>query len=101
MGISNHTHRSPLPRHTPTPNSPPPWPVVEIKATSLLVFFTLPTTSMIIAKSFACVQFEDGEGGADTYMLVDMTIRCDNARYQTVYSFAVAMGLVFPVSMCE
>ena len=36
---------------------------------------------MIIFKAFACVEFENGEGGVDAYMLVDMTLRCDDDRY--------------------
>ena len=72
------------------------WDGVEIKFTSLIIFFTLPTTSMIIAKAFACIEFQDGEGGTDKFMLVDMTLSCDddNARYQTTYTFAVAVGSV-------
>ena len=77
------------------------WDGIEIKFTSLLIFFTLPTTSMIIAKAFACVEFQDGEGGTEKFMIDDMTLSCndDSPRYRTTYGFAVAMGLVFPVGV--
>ena len=67
----------------------------------LFIFFTLPTTSMIIAKAFACVEFQDGEGGTQKFMLEDMTLSCDDSspRYQTTYGFAVTMGLVFPIGV--
>mmetsp|Transcript_106080 Transcript_106080/g.306893 ORF Transcript_106080/g.306893 Transcript_106080/m.306893 type:complete len:646 (-) Transcript_106080:221-2158(-) len=75
------------------------WDGEEMKFMFLLMFFTLPTTSMIIAKAFACVEFENGEGGVDKFMLVDMTLRCDDDRYTGTHIFAVSMGFVFPIGV--
>ena len=75
------------------------WDGEEMKVMFLLIFFTLPTTSMIIFKAFACVEFENGEGGVDAYMLVDMTLRCDGDRYWGTFRFAFLMALVFPIGV--
>jgi len=77
------------------------WDGVEMKFMFLLIFFTLPTTSMIIAKAFACVEFQDGKGGTEKFLIDDMTLSCDddNPRYRTMYGFAVTMGLAFPVGV--
>ena len=52
---------------------------------------------MIIAKTFSCIEMEDGIGGADRFLLTDLTVRCDDARYRSARSFAVTMLFVFPI----
>ena len=54
---------------------------------------------MIIAKTFACIEFDNGRGGTDEYMLEDMTLRCDDARYQATRTFAVVMWIAFPIGI--
>ena len=54
---------------------------------------------MLIAKAFACIEFEDGQGGTVKYMLEDMTLRCDDGRYRTTRDFALVMGVAFPIGV--
>ena len=75
------------------------WQGQETKFMFLLIFFTLPTTSMLIAKAFACIEFDNGGGGTDKYMLEDMTLSCGGKQYRAVRAFAIIMGVVFPIGM--
>ena len=54
---------------------------------------------MTIFKTFSCVTFYDGEGGAESFLQEDMAISCDGLRYQFAYSYAVAMVLIFPIGV--
>ena len=75
------------------------WDGEEMKFMFLFIFFTLPTTSMIIAKAFACIEFQNDKGGFDAYMLVDMTRRCDDNQYWAIHRFALLMGVAFPIGV--
>ena len=65
----------------------------------ITIFFVLPATTQIVAKSFFCQAFDDG-AEVESFMKVDMIISCDDARYEFITSYAMIMVAVYPVC-CE
>mmetsp|Transcript_69222 Transcript_69222/g.193662 ORF Transcript_69222/g.193662 Transcript_69222/m.193662 type:complete len:830 (+) Transcript_69222:756-3245(+) len=65
----------------------------------MVLYFTIPTTSSTIAKSFLCTEFLDGEGGSVSFMHADMTLSCDGRKYAFIKSYASLMMVIFPIGV--
>ena len=65
----------------------------------LVIYFTLPSTTSIIIKTFSCVTFYNSEGSTESFLLTDMVLRCEGQRYNTAYGYALAMVAVFPIGV--
>ena len=70
-----------------------------VKWLLVVLYFTLTTTSTTICSTFACTEFERGDGTQDRFMSADMTISCDGERYESIIAYAAAMCFVFPLGV--
>ena len=70
-----------------------------VKWLLVVLYFTLTTTSTIVCQTFACNEFERGDGTTDSFMSVDMVIECQGTRYESIIAYATAMFFVFPLGV--
>ena len=71
----------------------------------MILFFALPTISSIITATFATQEFFNGvdlqgnDLGADSYLVVDLSIPATGRRYEFIMRYVWCMVAVYPVGV--
>ena len=64
------------------------------------IYFTIPATSMTIAKTWQCDTYvKDAEGETESFLRADGSVSCDNASYQFLTRYAMVQMFIFPIGV--